>query len=649
MKRLFAMSVIFFLTAFMLNAYSADYNNAGATIGSQMKEQPVTGISTSVNKPGVYDFKPKATATPQQADDKNTKKSGDNVVTPRHILEAKNLVPRNIDVITSDRIAQSGAQSLSDIIESLSGFTVLKYGGYEGINTAMLYGGPSTHTLVMQDGVPINDILTGTADLNLIDISNIEKIEVIKENMASMYGEGASSGVINVLTGSAEKKILKAQAQYGSFDTQRYAVASNYTVFKVDYSASVSEDKSGGYIDNADYLKRCADLKLHLDGDLLTSSVYGHYLSRQMGVPYNENGKSPDARQQDENYSINADEDVKVPYVNMKVLGFIRSADMFFKDPDISADARHIKKEYQFSTFFTYNTKDILSIVTGYENNIKEVNSSVIGKRSVDNQASISSLSAKLFSGVLVGNMGFRADFNSIYMNSTNENLSLKVKMADSTELYASYGKSFDTPSFGDTFWPADVSYAGNLNLKREKTTSLKAGIEKKGDIISEEISCFRNVIEDMIIWEYDPDSKIYSPVNIANAEITGAEAKVNLKISDIVTTYAGYTYLAAKDKATKNVLPYRPQNEVNAGMNVKLPFSTGIKITGKYVDNRTSASGGLLHPYYLLNARLTHKISSNFEIFADMNNALNNITYEYVDGYMMPGRTLMVGIKAEI
>ncbi len=648
MKKKIALIFWVVMTACAVYAFPADYNNSGATMGQQMGEQPATGISKSANKPGVYDFKPKEvpTAQAQQTADK-AKNLDDIVVTARKIPELISIVPRSIEVIAEEQIKAFGAERLADLIESISGITVIRSGGYEGINTVMFRGSPSKHTLVMQDGVPVNDMLVGTVDLNMIDISDVERIEIIKGGMSSIYGASASAGVINIITGSKNKKLLKAEASYGSFETQKYVLSSAGKILKVDYSAGASEERSKGYAANGDFYKRAADVKLQFDGDLLTSSLTGHYLKREMGLPYDDYGPSH-SRQQDENYSMNMDEDVKIPYVNMKIQGYLRSANLYMEMPDYAVKDRHKKKEYQASVMFIYDEKGMVSAISGYENNIKEIDSTRIGKQSISNQASVSSVSIKLFDDTLLINTGFRADFNSAYNNSTSENLSGKYKFAGGTEFFASMEKSVAVPTFGDTYWN-EPWMAGNPKLLPEKTTSLEAGIRKKDDIISEEISWFRSDIKDLIEWVTDPFTYFTSAENVANAEIAGAEAKVDLKISGWLTAYARYTYLIAKNRETKKDLAYRPKNEINAGASIKFPFNTSLSVTGKYVDNRYSTKDVLLHPYYLISARVTHKISDNFEIYGDLSNILDNTSYESVILYKMPGRSITVGLRAEI
>jgi vitamin B12 transporter len=652
MKRVLISAAIVILISGLLSSYPSSYNTTGSTMGTQMQEQPATGITKAANKPGVYDYKPAPTPAPtQQAGKPDTKKLDDIIVTARRIPELISLVPRSIEVITESQIKAYGTEKLADLIESIAGLTVIRYGGYEGVNSVLFRGSPSNHTLVLQDGVPVNDMLTGTVDLTMIDMSDVDRVEVVKGGMSSIYGSDASAGVINIITGSKDKKILNAEASYGSFDTQRYILSSDYNIFKVDYSLAGADEESPGYAPNSDFIKRTADLKLSFDGDAVTSKLYGHYLKREMGVPYNDNGPSLNARQSDENYSLNVDEDIKIPVVNMKVLGFMRSGDLYFRNPDIFIDARQQKREYQSSVIFTYDQQGAISAMEGYENNYSNVISSDFGNKSISNQASISNVSLKLFNDALVANAGFRADFNSSYGNSTGENISAKYKFQDGAELYASVEKSFAFPTFGDTFWPNDGFEKGNPNLRPEITTSYEAGIKKKGDVISEEVSCFMSDIRDLISWSADQGTGLYMPFNLNNAEISGAEAKVDLAITDSVSAYARYTYLTAKDKATNADLPNRPRNEVNAGTVVKLPAGFGFSATGQYVDNRPALDGAtLLHPYYLVNFRLTQKFSENFEIFGDLSNALDNTTYESVNNsYKMPGRSITVGIKAGI
>jgi outer membrane cobalamin receptor len=669
MKKLNIIAVLLVLAAGLILAFSSDYNSAGAQYGTQASQgnslaqqngaSAPSGISSKGNAPGVYDWKNKVVPTPaaQQAQTAQTAtNAGEIVVTARRVPEDIALVPRNVEVIKAAAIADSGEAKLQDVLDSIPGAIVLRSGGYQGVSSVLIRGANSSHTLIMQDGVPLNDIEVGGVDLNQIEIGDIDRIEIVKGGLSSVYGANAASGVINVITGSKEEKPVVASASYGSYNFQKYAVSSDYKVFGVKYSASAVEEKSDGYTDNSAYLKNTLNAKLAFTGDFLDSTLFGYYFNRQMGVPFSglnpPYDKSQDAKETDENYHFGADEKFNIGVIKAQLSGYMRSAQLRFIEPSIFMNSNQKKKEYNGSFNMLYDEGGFFSGMTGYEANLKQLDSTDIGNTTNTNQASVSNISVKMLDDKLLINMGFRADFNSAYNNMSSENISAKYKFPENVDFRVSFDKSFSAPTLGDLYWPVqDFGYGyymkGNPGLKPEDSTSYEIGVGKKDAKITESVTFFKSEIVNLISWMdmTDGTSVTTTPFNINKAEISGIEAKVDFVPADFLAVYVRYTFLRAVDQNNKQ-LPYRPEGAVDAGVNIKFPFDTKLTVDGQYVDLRKDNSGKTLKSYYLLNCTAVHEISKNVKVFLDFKNILDNTTYEVVSNFPMPGRTFNAEIQ---
>jgi vitamin B12 transporter len=615
-------------------------------MGQAQASQPV-GISSKGNAAGVYDFKnkvmPVQTVTTQSQPAKAN--AGEVEVTARKIEEDISVVPRSVEVIKNDKISDSGEEKLQDVLDSVTGTLIQRNGGYQGQSSVSLRGAPSAHTLVLLDGIPINDMLAGGADLNKIDITNIDRIEIVKGGLSSIYGGEAAAGVINVITETKGDKPISLSAEYGTDDYQKYTAASDYKIFGVNYSISAVQEQSEGYVANSDFLKRSINAKLAFTGDVLDSQLIGYYYHRDMGVPFGPGGGLSTDRQGDENFNLGLNEKFAIGPTVEKISGYIRSEELLYLNNGVTSN--HKKKEYNASLFAIYDEGGFFSGMTGTESSVKTIDSTVIGKSQNSNEASITSLTFKFFDNKLIINSGFRADFNSVYNNMTSENLSAKYKFPENVDIHVSFDKSFQAPTMGELYWHEDGVYDGypwhmygNLNLKPESSAAYEAGISKKDDKISESITYFRNDINDMIINNSDYTSWI----NLSKASISGLEAKVDITPADYFAFYVHYTYLRAVDGDNKP-LDYRPQGNLTAGINVKLPYDIKFVANGQYVDSRRYNGVDSLKPYYLLNCSIMHKISSNVKVSFDLNNILDNTTYEVVKGYKMPGRNMSVSM----
>lgn len=128
-------------------------------------------------------------------------------------------------VIDAAAIEQSGAIFAADILSDIPGLSVARSGAYAGIAQVRMRGATPGKTLVLVDGVPVNDPseINGAFDFSGFDLGDIERIEVLSGPQSSLWGSAAIGGVIAFTTREVDG--LRAEAEAGSFDTVRGRLA----------------------------------------------------------------------------------------------------------------------------------------------------------------------------------------------------------------------------------------------------------------------------------------------------------------------------------------------------------------------------------------------------------------------------------------
>jgi vitamin B12 transporter len=128
-------------------------------------------------------------------------------------------------VIDAATIEQRGAVFAADILGDIPGLSVTRSGAYAGIAQVRMRGAGPGKTLVLVDGVPVNDPseINGAFDLSGFDLGDIERIEVLSGPQSSLWGSAAIGGVIAFTTREIDG--LRAEAEAGSFDTVRSRLA----------------------------------------------------------------------------------------------------------------------------------------------------------------------------------------------------------------------------------------------------------------------------------------------------------------------------------------------------------------------------------------------------------------------------------------
>lgn len=179
-----------------------------------------------------------------QTDTAGTKSLQEVVVTATRNEQLVNKVPIPVTIIKKDQLQSMGAVLLQQVLAEQTGLFITSNHG-TGIQ---MQGLEAEYTLILLDGEPLIGRTAGTLDLSRIAVSNIERIEIIKGPVSSLYGSDALAGVINIITTSKNRRgITHAGARYGSNNTWNLDAGTRVPLSGGLLSASVNYYNSGGY------------------------------------------------------------------------------------------------------------------------------------------------------------------------------------------------------------------------------------------------------------------------------------------------------------------------------------------------------------------------------------------------------------------
>jgi iron complex outermembrane receptor protein len=162
----------------------------------------------------------------------------------------------NASVITAEDIARSAAQTLPDLLGTRAGLVSRDLFGNNGALAALDMRGfgatAAQNTLILVDGRRLNDIDQSGVQWSSIPLEAIERIEILRGSGAVQYGDGASAGVINIITRHPARtgNRASASARYGSWDTRELAGSLNLFGESAGLHAFARNFESGGYRDN---------------------------------------------------------------------------------------------------------------------------------------------------------------------------------------------------------------------------------------------------------------------------------------------------------------------------------------------------------------------------------------------------------------
>ena len=149
-------------------------------------------------------------------------------------------------VIDRRILDQRGATFAADILGDLPGLSVVRSGAFGGVAQVRMRGASPGKTLVLVDGVPVNDPaeINGAFDFSGFDLSDIERIEVLSGPQSSLWGSDAIGGVIAFTTRDLDG--LTTEWETGSFDTVRGRLAAGVSTEDYGLGAWVSQFRNDG-------------------------------------------------------------------------------------------------------------------------------------------------------------------------------------------------------------------------------------------------------------------------------------------------------------------------------------------------------------------------------------------------------------------
>ena len=164
-------------------------------------------------------------------------------------------------ILKSKDIEGKGYTSVSEVLDSIPGVNV-KEGAHPAIDLrGQGFQKAKATVQLLVDGIPANMLDTShqNVPINVVNIDEIERIEVIPGGGAVLYGSGTSGGVINIITKKYKSKNIRGGVGYqiSSFRNNKFDVSTGTSVGNFDFDINYSKNRKHGYRDydftNSDY------------------------------------------------------------------------------------------------------------------------------------------------------------------------------------------------------------------------------------------------------------------------------------------------------------------------------------------------------------------------------------------------------------
>ncbi|HQS12194.1 MAG: hypothetical protein B7Y62_00270 [Sphingomonadales bacterium 35-56-22] len=587
------------------------------------------------------------------------------VVTASGFEQLRSETGQAIDIVGRERLDQLQSATIGDALQSVPGVTVAARGGLGGQTSAFLRGGNSSQTLVLIDGVRINDLTSpnGAFDFGTLMTGNIGQVEVLRGPNSIIWGSQAIGGVVNIQSlAPADGFEGRFGAEYGAADTKRVNanIAGTSGAFEGSFGGSyvdaqgISALAGGTERDGFENVAGNGRLKVNIS-DAFNLDFRGYY--NHATVEY------------DSAFGIGAN---ALPVTrNRQFVGYV-GANFFAFDSRMQnriaytrTDIRRLGTDpvvFSFNNFIvrgsidraeyhtSFDVNDALTLTAGLEYERSFASTSFEGAAADIAHNHVTSGFGQIILRPVAGltvTGGVRHDQYNDYGGQTTLGGNMAFTPNDGrTMLRATYGEGFRAPTLSEGQPPY-----GNPALRPETARNFDLGFEQQ--ILDGRARFFATYFKrrstDLIAFSF----ATFQSENIDRVTSTGVEAGFNLNPTDRLDIRASYTLVDAVNRSAGanfgNRLALRPQHSGSLTVDWQTPFGLSVGSSMLLIgDSFDDASNSVaLDGYALVGLRASLPINDRLELYGRVDNIFD-VQYTVVAGYNSFGRNAAVGVRAK-
>jgi vitamin B12 transporter len=612
------------------------------------------------------------------------------VVTATKAPEPRELTGTSISVLTGEDLAAQQIVAVSDALAEIPGETIVRNGGIGQPTSILLRGAKAGQTLVLVDGVRINDptAVDESAILGDVLVNNVDRVEVLRGPQSTLYGSDAIGGVVNILTrrGGENPLSFSGQAEGGTFDTWRLNAAANGNAENVDYGASLNfyhtngfsaADSRFGNTETDGYTNggATANVRVRVNDDVSVDLRTYDILARDefdnnfvflSTPPFFRVADSP-AHGDDELFANYAG--LNLGLLNGELQNRLAATGLLskrttFPTPSAPDDftARGSVERFEYQGIFAPFPDNLVTFGAEYQR-------SHINTHSIFDLSPLPTIGDDGIAGyygqwqstlwhLLTLTGGLRYDRDDQFGGHLSAKLAgaLAFNNGD-TVVRANYGNGFKAPSLYELY----SEYSNPLvALKPEVAQGYEAGVDQfffSRDLRAAFTLFVRNTQEQIDFFDcFGPTSPACDQrylvggyyYNVGRSRARGLEAEISYSLSDTLTGGISYTNLTAINLATGDDLARVPHIATDAHITwaatPRLSLGGSVGYVGRRFDD--SANTVALSSNAVVNVYVSYALTDAFQLYGRVENAFD-IKYEPVYGYGAAGRAVYAGIRA--
>jgi vitamin B12 transporter len=624
-------------------------------------------------------------------------------VTANRIPTAIQRTGSALSIVSSEDIARANPGSLVDALRAVPGLDITETGGPGATTAIRLRGANAGQTLVLIDGVRINDPdgASGEFDPSLLAPGLIDRIEVLRGPQSALYGSDAIGGVVNILTrrGRGAPR-FSAGVEAGSYGTISTNASASGAIGPWSFAFSGVAQRSDGFSRFGERIGRLGTAfnSAGVRGGPLEDDGFsriggfgrigydaGQGFRFDLGVVSVETrqdydaafGTYPDTRSNGvrrfHQLSARAELDTFDGALTHALQLFVNRTDRRFRDASLALRGGVLSETRTLSDFIgdrygveyqaTLRLPQLGSVIAGarferetadtFAGNLSPVASPRRRTLAAGQEtASLFALWQWPVTERLTISLGGRHDQVSDAGGFPTWRATAAYRIAETgTKLRASAGTGAKAPTLFQRFSPQ----FGTAGLDPERSVGFDVGIDQ--DVldgrVTLSVTAFANRLRNLIDFSTNPgcrpDQTGGCYVNVSRATTSGVEVAARARVIEgLLSASLAYTYLDARDATTNLTLARRPRHLGRIALQITPAPGWLIEPSVVLVSERFSAANerNRLAPYARFDVAAEYRFNDTWRAHARVEN-ITNARYQEVFNYGTTGRAFYAGLTA--
>ena len=587
-----------------------------------------------------------------------------------------------VTLITKTEIERSPALSVQELLNSVAGIDVLQRGPHGVQADISLRGGSFDQVAILLNGINLTNPQTGHYSFDIpINLSDIDRIEIVHGPASLVYGASAFAGGINIITKKEAASNAYVKLEGGMHNSLNTEARGAYKTSSTLHQFSAGYKSSDGYMNNSDYNMLNLLWQSRFDIEKNTLDLQMGFNNKEYGANTFYSPSYPNQFDDTESMfvSIKGETNGKLKFIPQ--LYWNRHNDCFqlIREGTPNVPDWYTNHNYHqtdvFGTNLTFQYASKLGITSfGGEFRNEGIMSNVLGKpldepignfTKSDNRTAINYFAEQnfLFQNMTLS-VGGLLNYNTAIPNkyAFYPAINSSYRITDKVSLYASWNKATRMPTFTDLYYTT-ATHTGNSNLEAEQSEAFEAGVKLSNRIVRANIAAFYMKGRNLIDWVKPSEEALWESRNHSKVNKKGVETNLQFDLKEILghrlpfhSLNLGYLYLdqnMVDDELISNYTLNHLRHKFTANLqhdvvrnlsmtwNFRWQERTGSYL--KYVEAQPTEITRY-KPFSLLDLKVNYQLR-NINLYTNINNVFNT---EYLDlgNLPQPGIWVMMGLS---